>query len=139
MPDGICIATCNDDLLVKWEKHPANPVIPEPGPGDEYQVRGASCGWIEGDTYYAVTGNSINTPDMAYLFSSKDLAHWRYLHPFYVGGKFTGWGEDCGCPDFFRLGNKHVLLFASHRRGSQRRGGLCGRSALSGEADLPLP
>ena len=119
MPDGICLATSSDDLLLDWEKHPANPVIPEPGPGDEYQVRGASCGWVENDTYYGVTGNSINTPDMAYLFSSTDMAHWTYLHPFYLGGKFTEWGEDCACPDFFPLGNKHVLLFASHRRGTQ--------------------
>jgi len=41
------------------------------------------------------------------------------MYPFYEGGRFTGWGEDCGCPDFFPLGNKHVLFFTSHPRGTQ--------------------
>ncbi|MBI2941927.1 MAG: glycoside hydrolase family 32 protein [Chloroflexi bacterium] len=120
VPDGICLATSQDDLLVNWEKHPANPIIPNPAPSDEFQIGGAPCAWVEVDTYYAVTGNSICFPDRAYLFTSKDLARWEYLHPFYEGGFFTDGGtEDCGCPDFFPLGNKHVLLFTSHRRGAQ--------------------
>ncbi len=119
VPDGICLATSQDDLLIHWEKHPANPVIPNPQPGDEYHIAGAPCAWVEGDTYYAVTGNSINTPDKAYLFTATDLAHWTYQYPFYEGGKWTEWGEDCGCPDFFPLGDKHVLLFTSHLRGAQ--------------------
>jgi beta-fructofuranosidase len=41
VPDGICLATSTDDLLLEWEKHPANPIIPDPGPGGEYVVRGA--------------------------------------------------------------------------------------------------
>jgi len=119
VPDGICLATSCDDMLVSWEKHPENPIIPNPRPGDGYQIGGAPCAWVEDDTYYAVTGNSVNTPDAAYLFTSKDLAHWEYMHPFYEGGRYTEWGEDCGCPDFFRLGEKHVLFFTSHRRGAQ--------------------
>ena len=64
VPDGICIATSSDDLLEKWEKHPSNPIIPELVPWEyrfnpagseprvdpEYQIGGASCGWVEGDT-----------------------------------------------------------------------------------------
>jgi beta-fructofuranosidase len=120
LPDGICLATSRDDLLEKWDKHPANPIIPNPGPGDEYQVRGAPCAWVEDGVYYAVTGNSINAPDTGYLFRSSDMSKWEYLHVFYSGGFFTeGASEDCGCPDFFRLGDKHVLLFTSHRRGAQ--------------------
>jgi beta-fructofuranosidase len=119
VPEGICLASSHDDLLLHWEKHPANPVIPDIGPDGEYLVTGAPCAWVEGNTTYAVTGNSIHTPDRAYLFASTDLAHWQYRHPFYEGGKWTGWGEDCGCPDFFPLGNKHVLLFTSHLRGAQ--------------------
>ena len=120
VPDGICLATSRgDDMLLEWEKHPANPIIPNPRPTDEWGIAGAPCAWVEGDTYYALTGNSINTPDRAYLFASKDLAHWEYLHPFYDGGVYTEWGEDCGCPDFFALGHKHALSFTSHQRGGQ--------------------
>lgn len=119
VPDGICIATSHDDLLLRWEKHPANPVIPNPGPRDKYRINGTGCAWIEGDDYYAITGNSVESPDAAYLFRSRDLAHWEYLHPLYIGGRFTDAGEDCAVPDFFPLGGKHVLLFASHLRGAQ--------------------
>ena len=122
VPDGICLAMSHDDLLLSWDRHPANPIILNPGPGDEYRVTGAPCGWVEGDTYYALTGNSgycPPDPDTAYLFRSRDLADWEYMHPFYEGGHFTMWGEDCGCPDFFPLGNKHVLFFTSHPRGTQ--------------------
>ena len=126
LPDGICLAASADDMLLGWEKHPANPVIPNPQAGDEYRIGGAPCAWVEGDTCYALTGNSGSAPpDAAYLFSSRDLAHWEYLHPFYEGGRFTEWGEDCGCPDFFRLGDKHVLSFTSHLRGAQFYIGTC--------------
>ena len=133
---GICLATSDDDLLEHWRKHPANPVIPNPTATDEYQVAGAPCAWVEGDTYYAIAGGCtpprvrpVVTPgdylgrpdshDVAYLFRSHDLVHWEYLHPFYEGGRFTEGGEDAGCPDFFPLGDKHMLLFTSHLRGAQ--------------------
>ena len=119
VPDGICLATSNDDLLLHWDKHPANPIIPDPGPGGEYVVTGAPCGWVEDGVHYAVTGNSQNSPDAAYLFRSIDMAHWEYMHPFYIGGQFTEPGEDCGCPDFFILDGQPVLSFTSHARGGQ--------------------
>ncbi len=120
VPDGICLATSHDDMLVHWEKHPANPIIPNPGPTDEFRIGGAPCAWVEDGNYYALTGNSHDKPDTAYLYTSSDMAHWEYLHPFYQGGFFTeGAHEDCGCPDFFALGDKHMLLFTSHSRGAQ--------------------
>ena len=119
VPDGICLATSTDDMLIEWEKHPANPVIPDPGPGAEFVVTGAPCAWLEDGVYYAITGNSHQSPDTAYLFSSTDMANWEYRHPFYEGGKFTHPGEDCAVPDFFELDGKAVLSFASHLRGAQ--------------------
>ena len=120
VPDGICLATSQDDLLIHWEKHLANPIIPNPGPNDEFRIGGAPCAWVEDGKYYALTGNSHGTPDIAYLYTSSDMSHWEYLHPFYKGGFFTeGAYEDCGCPDFFALGDKYMLLFTSHRRGAQ--------------------
>ena len=120
---------------------PANPIIPNPRPGDEYWIGGAPCAWVEGDTYYALTGNSGNAPpDVAYLYTSKDLAHWEYLHPFYEGGVFTEWGEDCGCPDFFRLGDKDVLSFTSHPRGAQFYiGNLCQSAVHPGTSQTASP
>jgi beta-fructofuranosidase len=126
-PHGICIARSRDDMLVQWEKHPANPVIPHPTHGEEYRVYDP-CAWLEGDTYYALSGSitparplgaQTDGRDVAYLFSSKDLTHWDYLHPFYEGGRFTAGGEDCAVPQFFPFGDKHMLLFASHSWGAQ--------------------
>ena len=46
VPGGICLATSTDDMLVDWEKHPANPIIPDPGPGADFVVTGApAAGW----------------------------------------------------------------------------------------------
>ncbi len=124
---GTCIATSEDDELVYWKKHPANPVIPEPQQGDAafgaYHVWDV-CGWVDGDTHYAITGNKPYSPDtdgdIAWLFKSTDLAHWTYVHPFYKSDRrWTDSDEDCSCPDFFRLGDKHVLMFISHTQGTQ--------------------
>ena len=119
VPGGICLATSTDDMLVDWEKHPANPIIPDPGPGADFVVTGAPCGWVEDGVYYALTGNSHQSRDTAYLFSSTDMARWQYRYPFYIGGEFTHTGEDCAVPDFFMLDGKAILSFASHARGAQ--------------------
>ena len=123
---GNCIATSDDEYLVDWTKHPANPVIP-PDPARIYDP----CIWKEGDTYYSLSGRIVDiAPDnpgfpptsgrgTAFMFRSTDLEHWDDLGPLYEGGVFTGPGEDCAVPDFFPLGDRHMLLFASHRRGGQ--------------------
>ena len=55
-PDGICLASSDDDLLIRWTRHPDNPVIPQPREGDadfgRYEVHDP-CAWLAGDTYYA--------------------------------------------------------------------------------------
>ena len=45
---GTCIATSQDEVLVHWQKHPANPVIPLPKEGDPgYGVyRGWRSAWL---------------------------------------------------------------------------------------------
>ena len=125
---GTCIATPNDDDLITWSKHPKNPVIPIPGPQDptfgKYHVWD-TCGWIQGDTYYSICGNKPDTEpktagDTAFLFRSDDLINWEYLHPFYESSReWTNIDEDCSCPDFFPIGDKHMLMFISHTQGTQ--------------------
>lgn len=126
-PHGVCIATSNDDLLVEWTKHPANPVIRHPLDPNAYQVFDP-CAWLEGDTYYAITGGIMpkrpksilsDGRDVAFLFRSTDLEHWEYRHPFYESSNFTEGGEDCAVPDFFPFGDKHMLIFCSHTRAAQ--------------------
>ena len=126
VPDGECIATSQDDLLIRWTKHPENPVIPQPGDvGPDYgecEDVHDPCAWLAGDTYYALTNRSDprGRGDGAFLFKSEDLAHWQYVGLFYESERrWTESSEDCAVPDFFPLGNKHMLLFCSHLQATQ--------------------
>ena len=121
---GICIATSEDEELDHWTKSPANPVIPIPKEGEpgygEYNVFDPH-GWVEGDTYYTILGGRVlpkKEYDTVFLFKSKDLLNWEYVRPLYQPDpEWTGPEEDCACPDFFQLGDRHVLLCISHPRG----------------------
>lgn len=123
---GICIATAVDNHLVEWRKHGANPVISEPKRGEEnFDVYGVTDphAWLENDTYHVILGGRLkpfDVRDTAYLFTSDDLVDWRYERPFYFPHPYwTDENEDCACPDFFPVGDKHVLLCASHPRGAR--------------------
>jgi len=123
---GTCIATALDDELICWRKSPHNPVIHEPKAGEPgwgvYNVFDPHV-WLEGDAYYAILGGMVKPDDIrdtAYLFTSPDLIHWEYLRPFYAPNPaWTDEHEDCACPDFFPLGDRHALVCISHYRGTR--------------------
>ena len=126
VPEGECLASSQDDLLIRWTKHPANPVIPQPAPPDldygECDFVHDPCAWVDGDTYYAITNRrrAEGRGDGAYLFKSQDLEHWQYVGPFYESDRrWTEGDEDCAVPDFSPLGDKQMLLFCSHLYSSQ--------------------
>ena len=132
VPDGTCLATSHDDLLIHWTKHPANPVIQVPKPGEAgygvYNVFDPCPAWIQNGYYYTCLGNQKHVRgdllkeggDTVYLFKSQDLTAWKYVGPFYESDrKWTEADEDNAVPDFFPLGNKYMMLFCSHLRGTQ--------------------
>ncbi len=125
---GNAIATASDPLLVDWQKHPQNPVIPIV-PIDE---RGAPyrifdpCIWKEDDGYYALSGTykdgtrGIDCRGVAHLFRSTDLTHWEYLGELLETSFYTEPGEDAAVPNFWPIDErKHMLLFFSHKRAAQ--------------------
>ena len=120
---GMSVATAQDDDLIKWEKHPKNPVIQRQKKGiPNYVYIGDPHTWLEGDTYYsAISGTRLaNNEHVLFLYRSKDLVNWEPRHPFYEGDPTLAVpGEDIACPDFFKLGNKHVLLGISHTVGAR--------------------
>ena len=125
VPEGACIATGEDDLLIHWTKHSGNPVIPQPRSGElnfgTYTIHDP-CAWLTKDTYYAVVNRSDpgGHGDGAFLFRSKDLARWEYAGLFYESDRlWTDADEDCAVPDFFPLSDEHMLLFCSHLQGTQ--------------------
>jgi len=137
---GICIATSTDPDLGHWTKSPDNPVIHQTefgySVGEDCRVYGVadpSAIWIHEGRTYMLTGNllvlraygrdqdlDVYKGDTTYLFVSDDLIHWEYLHEFYKSDRaWTREDEDDMCPDFFPLGDRHMLLFISHNLGCQ--------------------
>ena len=124
---GNAIATARDPMLLNWEKHPANPVIPvvHTAPdGSPYRIYDP-CLWKDERGYWSLSGtykdgSLVTDCRLAeHLFFSKDLVQWEYRGVFVEDGFFTDRGEDGAVPYLLPLGTKHLLLFASHRRGAQ--------------------
>ena len=127
--------------------------------GKEFYVGSADPSniWKKNGKYYMLTGNLLvlrkfgsrgtglpanfdNGPalpvdslnyqgDRLYLFSSRDLNNWDYVHEFYSSDrKWTSKTEDNMCPGFLPLpddpegganSGKYLLLFISHNMGCQ--------------------
>ncbi|AMV40650.1 GH32 C-terminal domain-containing protein [Planctomyces sp. SH-PL62] len=123
---GVCVATAQDDDLIAWKKHPRNPIIPMPKPGEpghgEYTVWDPYL-WLEGDDYICLLGGNKlpNGKDTLYTMKSPDLVSWTPVGPFFEHPdlSWTTEGEDCSCPDFFKLGDKRALLCISHKVGGR--------------------
>jgi beta-fructofuranosidase len=112
-----CLATSTDDDLATWEKYDGNPVIAAPPEGIETTMFRDHSVWREGDTWYQAIGSGIaDVGGAVLLYRSPDLFDWEYLGPLLVENpeeiapewQTTGWE----CPDFFALGDRHVLVFS---------------------------
>lgn len=123
---GVCVATAQDDDLITWKKHPKNPIIAMPKPGEpghgQYRVWDPFL-WVEGDRYVCLLGGNTlpNGKDTLDVWESPDLVTWTRRGPFYDHAdlSWTGPGEDCSCPDFFAIGDRHALLCISHKVGAR--------------------
>lgn len=124
---GTCIATAEDDSLLRWRKSPHNPVIPEPrAAGDAgwniYNVFDPHV-WLEDGIYHAVLGGKVKPEDKfdtGYRFRSSDLVRWEYVGPLYAPKpEWTTERDDCACPKYFSLGQKQMLLCISHALGTR--------------------
>ncbi|MDA0193535.1 MAG: glycoside hydrolase family 32 protein [Bacteroidetes bacterium] len=116
---GTCISIAQDEDLINWKELPQNPVIKPHTDEDEYVVFDPA-GWYENGKYYALIGNKNKRPgyegDCTSLFISTDLVNWDYQGPFYKSNReWTLEAEDAACPDFYPIGDKHMLLMHGHR------------------------
>ena len=115
-----CLAIAQDSDLRIWKKIP-EPVIAAPPPGLAVTGFRDPALWREGDKWMLILGSGVRGKGgMILLYTSSDLRHWTYLHPLIEGAasKMTGenpvdTGEMWECPDFFPMGNKHVLLIST--------------------------
>ena len=114
------LAVSHDPELRKWEKL-TEPAVAFPPHGMEVTGFRDPYVWREADSWLLALGSGIkNKGGVILLYKSADLRHWTYLHPLVEG---TGnhqdivnpvdKGEMWECPDFFPLGDKHVLLIST--------------------------
>jgi beta-fructofuranosidase len=124
---GNMVATSSDPLLLNWEKVTGNAVIPiksSTGFPLPYTVFDP-CIWKNDSVYYALSagrtpaGPAGKEVRADYLFRSKDLAKWEYLHEFVEDDRFTLIGDDGACPYFWPIGNRYIMPFFSHMSGGQ--------------------
>jgi beta-fructofuranosidase len=115
-----CLAVAQDDSLRTWKKR-AEPVIAAPPAGLAVTGFRDPCLWREGNAWMLILGSGIRHKGGAILlYRSPDLRHWTYLHPLVEGASTNDnsvnpvdTGEMWECPDFFPLGDKHVLLIST--------------------------
>ena len=124
---GNMVATSSDPLLLNWTKVANRAVIPIAAPDGSplpYTVYDP-CIWKKDGVYYSLSGwarpgGPAGKPIRAnFLFRSTDLEHWEYLHPFVEDDFYTLVGDDGSVPYFWPIGDRHILLFASHMTGAQ--------------------
>ena len=120
---GNCIATSHDPNLDHWTKLPANPIVANPSPDSPEAKRYQSWdphGWVEGGSYYAVFGGTPSSGVPPTLFKARALDQWSFVGPFMAHDMpDVAAFEDVSCPDFFRLGDRHVLVCISHACGAR--------------------
>ncbi|MEJ7738260.1 MAG: glycoside hydrolase family 32 protein [Chitinophagaceae bacterium] len=124
---GNMVAVSSDPLLLNWEKVTGKAVVPirsETGFPLPYSVFDPSI-WKRDGIYYSLSaGRAPKGPGgkpvpVGFLFRSKDLANWEYLHEFVEDDRFTVIGDDYACPYFWPIGDRHIMPFYSHMSGGQ--------------------
>ena len=124
---GNMVAVSSDPLLLNWEKVTGNAVIPirsASGFPQPYSVFDPSI-WKRDGVYYSLSagrapvGSGGRQVPVGYLFRSKNLASWEYMHEFVEGDRFTLIGDDYACPYFWPIGNRYIMPFFSHMSGGQ--------------------
>jgi len=108
-----CLAVSYDGM-VTWQKWP-QPIISAPPPDLDLLGFRDHTIWREAGCWHMLIGAGIRGQGGAALhYSSHDLRHWKYEGPLLVGdaGQFEPiWtGTLWECPDFFALGDDHVLI-----------------------------
>ncbi len=118
--------TALDDDLEKWSA----PVAIEAEVRPDQNVSTMVCWdpdiWVDGDTTYALQGvHPLIAGKEATLLKSKDQKRWEYVGPFLSrempdvmrNALEPRKNEDISCPNFFKIGDKWMLLCISHIRG----------------------
>lgn len=115
-----CLAVAVDTDLQTWRKAP-EPVIAVPPA--QFEVNGFRdpSPWRQGEWWYTVTASGLaNKGGAVLLYRSRDLRNWEFMHILAQRDRagraafdsFDPW-EVWECPEFFPLGDWHVLIFST--------------------------
>ncbi len=112
------IAIAEDDQLEKWSKPMALEPKIRPDQDASLIAHWDPDAWVDGGYYYALSGGSPGSGKPPTLFKSADLKNWDYLGLFLSHDMpDVRKDEDISCPNFFKIGNKDMLLCISHNLG----------------------
>ena len=104
-----CLAT-GDGRMVRWRKHPRNPVIAAAPEGFSTRDFRDPYVWRRGRTWHMVVGTRDSVGRGAVLlYKSPDLIEWRFVGPL-LRAAGRGQGTMWECPNFFPLGRRWVLI-----------------------------
>jgi sucrose-6-phosphate hydrolase SacC (GH32 family) len=106
------IAIAKDRAISAWEK--PFPIEVKKADGTEVKINhwDPDC-FLIGDTYYSISGGN-NPP----VLKSPDLKSWTLIGDFVRElPQNSVIGEDISCPNFFKIGDKWMLLCISHPMG----------------------
>jgi beta-fructofuranosidase len=111
------VATSDAEMLA-WEKSAANPILSEQKHHPEAPPRHWRDPyiWKEAQTWYLVLGGQQPGEKFGsvYLYRSDDLHKWEYLGILAQGTEIEC--KSWECPNYFRLGDKYILLVAPFRQ-----------------------
>ncbi|SNX54412.1 glycoside hydrolase family 32 protein [Thermoanaerobacterium sp. RBIITD] len=102
-----CLAYSEDGI--HFDKYDKNPIITAPNGYDQANFRDPKI-WKHGDYFYLVCGAQKDNLAKALLYRSLNLKDWEFINVLAESrGEFGYMWE---CPDFFQIGDKHVLMFS---------------------------
>ena len=110
----------DDAGLAHW-KRPARTILADPPPGMKVTGFRDPSLWRQGEYYYMTVGSGeANKGGCVLLYRSRDLQTFEFQHRL-VGADWNGASAEDGgdmweCPEFFPLGDGHVLIYSTEGR-----------------------
>jgi beta-fructofuranosidase len=113
--------TWSDDAGLDHWQRPAQTIVADPPPGMKVTGFRDPSLWRQGEYYYMTVGSGeAHKGGCVLLYRSRDLKTFEFQHHL-VGADWNGApAEDGGdmweCPEFFPLGDGHVLIYSTEGR-----------------------
>jgi len=110
----------DDDGLAQW-KRPARTIVADPPPGMKVIGFRDPSLWRHGEYYYMTVGSGeANKGGCVLLYRSRDLQTFEFQDRL-VGADWNAVSAEDGgdmweCPEFFPLGDGHVLIYSTEGR-----------------------